>query len=54
VPIYSIPATANRLRLLEEHGEPIAPITHPAEFSLESEDDYVHAMSMRGAREPTE
>lgn len=58
VPIYSInrtiPATANRLRLLEEHGEPIAPITHPAEFSLESEDDYVNAMSMRGAREPTE
>jgi sulfite oxidase len=58
VPVYSInrsiPATANRLKLLEEHGEPIVPITHPAEFALESEDDYANAMRIKGPREPVE
>lgn len=58
VPIYSInrsiPATAARLRLLEEHGEPIAPITHPAEFALEGEDEYAESMKRKGAREPVE
>jgi len=58
VPIYSInrtiPATAKRLRILEEHGEPIAPITHPAEFALEGEDEYLESMKLKGSREPVE
>jgi sulfite oxidase len=58
VPVYSInrtiPATAARLRLLEEHGEPIVPITHPVEFAVEGEDEYAEAMKIKGSREPVE
>lgn len=58
VPVYSInrsiPATAQRLKLLEEHGEPIVPITHPVEFAVEGEDEYLDAMKLKGSREPVE
>ncbi|THW92309.1 molybdopterin binding oxidoreductase [Aureobasidium pullulans] len=58
VKIYSInksrPLTAARLKLLEEKGVPIVPITHPMEFDLQSEEDYMEEMKKQGGRDPLE
>jgi sulfite oxidase len=58
VKIYSInksrPATAKRLKQLEEHGTPLIPITRPIEFDLEPEKEYRAAMGARGERDPLE
>jgi len=39
---------------LEEKGIPILPITHPLEFNLESDEDYLEEMKKRGGRDPAE
>ncbi|KAK9771475.1 putative Sulfite oxidase [Seiridium cardinale] len=56
--IYSMnrtrPLTAKRLRMLEDKGLPIVPITHPLEIDLESEEDYDAAMDAMGGRDPEE
>ncbi|KAI5238835.1 molybdopterin binding oxidoreductase [Aureobasidium subglaciale] len=58
VKVYSInkskPLTAARLRVLEEKGVPIVPITHPMEFDLESEEHYQDEMRKQGGRDPEE
>ncbi|KAK6084264.1 oxidoreductase molybdopterin binding domain-containing protein [Seiridium cupressi] len=56
--IYSMnrsrPVTAKRLRMLEDKGLPIIPITHPLEIDLESDEDYDAAMDAMGGRDPEE
>ncbi|KAH7054419.1 Oxidoreductase, molybdopterin-binding domain-containing protein [Macrophomina phaseolina] len=58
IKIYSVnktrPATAKRLKLLEEKGIPFTPITKPLEFDLESDEDYLANMKAQGGREPKE
>lgn len=58
IKIYSInkskPVTAARLKLLEEKGISIVPITKPLEFDLESDHDWKMAMQARGGRDPEE
>lgn len=58
ISIYSInrsrPATAARLKLLEEKGLSIDPITRPLEFQLESDEDWRKAMEAKGGRDPEE
>jgi sulfite oxidase len=39
---------------LEEKGVPIVPITHPMEFDLQSEEDYMEEMKKQGGRDPLE
>jgi sulfite oxidase len=46
--------TAKRLRLLEEKGIPMVPITHPLEFDLETEEEYIEEMKKREGRDPVE
>lgn len=46
--------TAKRLKQLEENGLTMIPITHPIEFDLESEEEYLHQMSLRHGRDPEE
>ncbi|KAJ9092063.1 hypothetical protein QFC19_008837 [Naganishia cerealis] len=57
VPVYSVnrsrPETAARLRLFEEHGESIKPITFPTDVPIQSEEEYLAAMAKRGPREPS-
>ena len=50
----SKPATAQRLKVMEENNIPILPITHPLEIDLESEADYLAEMKKRGGRDPIE
>lgn len=56
--IYSInksrPATAKRLKQLEEHGVPLIPITRPIPFDLETDEEYMAAMEEQGWRDPVE
>lgn len=58
IKVYSInkskPATAARLKLLEEKGLSILPITKPLEISLESDEDWRASMAARGGRDPEE
>lgn len=58
IKIYSInksrPATAARLKLLEEKGLDIVPITKPLEFDLETDEEYEAAMKAQKGREPQE
>ncbi|OMP84813.1 Sulfite oxidase, mitochondrial [Diplodia seriata] len=58
IKIYSInktrPATAKRLKVLEEKGIPIEPITRPLEFNLESDEEYAENMKAQGGRDPKE
>ncbi|KAF7789479.1 hypothetical protein EIP86_000425 [Pleurotus ostreatoroseus] len=53
--IYSVnrskPATAKRLRQLEEMGQPLLPITQPLEFTVEKFEEY-EAAYQRAPREP--
>lgn len=56
--IYSInrskPLTAQRLKVMEEKGMPMLPITHPLEMDLESDEHYEAAMKAQGGRDPQE
>lgn len=56
--IYSInrsrKLTADRLKVLEEKGMSILPITHPIEFDLESDEHYDAEMAARAGRDPVE
>jgi len=58
IKVYSInkskPATAHRLKQLEEAGLPLLPITHPLELDLEGEEEYLEAMKARHGRDPIE
>ncbi|KAK0613242.1 Oxidoreductase, molybdopterin-binding domain-containing protein [Immersiella caudata] len=58
IKIYSInksrPATAKRLKQLEEHDAPLLPITRPIEFDLEPEEEYKATMETKGWRDPLE
>ncbi|KAK0367867.1 sulfite oxidase [Colletotrichum limetticola] len=58
IKVYSInksrPATAARLKKLEENGIPIVPITLPAEIDFESDEEYERNMAAQGGRDPTE
>lgn len=46
--------TAKRLKQLEEKGIPMVPITHPLEFDLETEEEYLNEMKLRKGRDPEE
>ncbi|KAK8097660.1 uncharacterized protein PG998_013146 [Apiospora kogelbergensis] len=58
VKIYSMnrsrPLTAQRLKLLEEKGMSMLPITQPLEIDLESDEHYDKAMEAMGGRDPKE
>jgi hypothetical protein len=58
IKLYSVnkskPATAKRLKQLEEHGAGLLPITRPVPFDLESEEEYLEQMAKRGGRDPEE
>ncbi|EOA88277.1 hypothetical protein ACJQWK_01521 [Exserohilum turcicum] len=58
VKLYSVnstkPATARRLKQLEEHGASINPITRPLPFDLETNEEYLEEMRKRGGRDPDE
>ncbi|KAG8166683.1 hypothetical protein KVR01_002372 [Diaporthe batatas] len=50
----SRPATAARLKMLEEKGLSIIPITKPLEFDLETDDEWRANMEARDGRDPEE
>jgi len=58
IKIYSInrtrPLTAKKLKLFEEKGVPFLPITRPAEWDLEGDEEYEEQMTARGGRDPLE
>ncbi|KAK3323985.1 Oxidoreductase, molybdopterin-binding domain-containing protein [Cercophora scortea] len=58
VKVYSInrskPATAARLKMLEEKGLSVTPITKPLELDLEPDEQFEAAMKLRGGRDPLE
>ena len=58
IKLYSVnkskPATARRLAQYEEKGVPFLPLTRPAPFELETEEEYVREMEKRGGRDPVE
>ncbi|KAI8931537.1 hypothetical protein NX059_011194 [Plenodomus lindquistii] len=58
VKLYSVnkskPATAKRLKQLEEHGAGLLPLTRPVPFDLETEEEYLEEMRKRGGRDPIE
>jgi len=58
IKIYSInrsrPSTAKRLKMLEEKGLSILPITRPLEIDLESNEEYLEEMTKRQGRDPEE
>ncbi|KAF2200303.1 sulfite oxidase mitochondrial precursor [Delitschia confertaspora ATCC 74209] len=58
VRIYSInkskPATARRLKQVEEAGISLIPITHPLEIDLETDEEYNAVMEKRKWRDPVE
>ncbi|BFZ63499.1 hypothetical protein YB2330_004622 [Saitoella coloradoensis] len=56
VKIYSVnrtyPETAERLRMLKEHGEEFEPITKPVSFAVETPEEYEKNVKEIGDREP--
>ncbi|KAK3400270.1 Oxidoreductase, molybdopterin-binding domain-containing protein [Sordaria brevicollis] len=58
IKIYSVnrskPATAARLKALEERGMSITPITRPLPIDLETDDQYAASMDEQRGREPLE
>jgi sulfite oxidase len=58
IKIYSInksrPATAKRLKALEERGVSILPITRPLPFDLETDEEWLEIMKKRQGRDPIE
>lgn len=58
VKIYSMnrskPLTAQRLKVLEEKGMSMFPLTRPLEIDLETDEHYDKAMEAQGGRDPKE
>lgn len=58
VKVYSVnrskPDTAARLKVMEEKGIPLNPITRPLEIDLETEEQYEEVMKARDGRDPRE
>ena len=58
IKIYSMnrsrPATAARLKMLEEKGIPITPITKPIPFDLETDEEFEAALKAQKGRDPLE
>lgn len=58
IKIYSVnrtkPATAARLKVMEEKGIPLTPITRPLQIDLETEEDYEEVMKAMNGRDPLE
>ncbi|KAF1850362.1 molybdopterin binding oxidoreductase [Cucurbitaria berberidis CBS 394.84] len=58
VKLYSVnrskPATAKRLKQLEERGASMLPLTRPLPFDLETDDEYLEEMRKRQGRDPIE
>lgn len=58
IKIYSVnrskPATARRLKALEENGLSITPITKPLAIELETDEQYQASMEEQRGREPLE
>jgi sulfite oxidase len=58
IKVYSInktrPKTVAKLKQFEKLGIPFLPITQPGEMDLEDEENYMHEMEARGARDPLE
>ena len=58
VKIYSInrarPATAARLKQMEEAGASMVPITEPVPFDLETDEHYDQVVRESGGRDPEE
>lgn len=56
--VYSVnktrPATAARLKMIEEKGLSFTPITRPLELDVESDEQFEAAMKERGGRDPLE
>ena len=50
----SRPATAKRLKRLEQEGIDFLPVTKPLEIDLESDEEYETEMPRRGGRDPEE
>lgn len=50
----SKPATAKRLKQLEERGASMLPLTRPLPFDLETEEEYLEEMKKREGRDPIE
>ncbi|KAF1999233.1 sulfite oxidase mitochondrial precursor [Amniculicola lignicola CBS 123094] len=58
IKVYSInrsrPATAKRLKVLDNLGVSIVPITHPVPMDLETDEEYIEEMKARQGRDPLE
>ena len=58
VKVYSVnrskPDTDARLKVMEEKGIPLNPITRPLEIDLETEEQYEEVMKARDGRDPRE
>lgn len=58
IKIFSVnkahPATAKRMKKLDEAGIDFLPITKPLPLDLESDDEYETQMQRRGGRDPAE
>ncbi|KAK0636966.1 Oxidoreductase, molybdopterin-binding domain-containing protein [Bombardia bombarda] len=58
VKVYSVnrskPATASRLKELEEKGIPLTPLTKPLEIDLETSEHYEESMRLQNGRDPAE
>ncbi|CAO2658343.1 Nn.00g060660.m01.CDS01 [Neocucurbitaria sp. VM-36] len=58
IKVYSVnkskPATAKRLKQLEEKGASILPLTRPLPFDLETDEEYLEEMKKREGRDPIE
>jgi sulfite oxidase len=50
----SKPSTARRLKQYEDHGAEFLPLTRPAPFDLETEEEYLEEMRKREGRDPVE
>lgn len=46
--------TAKRLKIMEEKGVSMLPLTRPLPFDLETEEEYIEEMKKRQGRDPME
>ncbi|KAF4552288.1 Oxidoreductase molybdopterin-binding domain-containing protein [Elsinoe fawcettii] len=58
IKVYSMnkqkPITAQRIKMMEEKGMSMYPLSRPLEIDLEDDDHYDEAMAKRGGRDPAE
>jgi sulfite oxidase len=50
----SKPLTAQRLKMYEDRGVSFLPLTRPAPFDLETDEEYLEEMKRREGRDPIE